>query len=109
MVSGRSSKMRKNPSLNIAAEHPSDGVPITGTKVPADSLAIISFAVRFDAPIPLAYWSSLIARSAAFKASAEGRLRLESVGRKAGIRPSTLAAFLKNGENQSLGSEDLAI
>lgn len=65
------------------------------SKVPEDAASILAFALHFDAPVPLAYWGSLVPRSVAFKVASEGKLKLEMVGRRAALRPSVLADYLK--------------
>lgn len=56
----------------------------------------MQFALQFDVPLPLEYFDELISRSTAFRARSEGRLHLEEVRSRAGVRPSELARYLKN-------------
>lgn len=56
--------------------------------------ALMMFALKYDVPIPITYFSDVISRSEAFRARKAGKLILESVASQAAVKPSLLAAYL---------------
>lgn len=86
-------------STPAAHETPSAGVSANDTKATAANnlqAAILQFGLQYDVPVPLEYFDSLISRSGAFRARADGRLNLEEVRSRAAVKPSELARYLKN-------------